>query len=130
GLSNTLLVTECAGRPNLYQRGRLVPDGTTPKTWSGSSGVNRPFPTGGVWASHLKGFLIDGARADGTTNSGPGNFSCAVNCSNDNEVYSFHTGGANALMADGSVRFLRETLSLRSLTALVTRQGGEIGGGE
>ncbi|MEM8717044.1 MAG: DUF1559 domain-containing protein, partial [Cyanobacteria bacterium P01_G01_bin.4] len=37
GLSNTILVVECAGRPQLYQNGRLVPDGTTPKTWSGRS---------------------------------------------------------------------------------------------
>ena len=81
-----------------------------------------------MWASHNKGFLIDGSQPNGYTVTPPG--PCPVNCSNDNEVYSFHTGGANALMADGSVRFLRETLSLRSLTALVTRQGGEIGGGE
>jgi prepilin-type N-terminal cleavage/methylation domain-containing protein/prepilin-type processing-associated H-X9-DG protein len=124
GLSNTILVAECAGRPSLYQRGQVVPDGSTPKTWSGSASVNRPFPTGGVWASHSKGFLIDGAQPNGFTNTVPG--PCAVNYSNDNEVYAFHAGGANVLMADGSVRLLHDSVAIQVLAALVTRNGGEV----
>jgi prepilin-type N-terminal cleavage/methylation domain-containing protein/prepilin-type processing-associated H-X9-DG protein len=124
GLSNTILVAECAGRPNLYQRRRLISDGSTPKTWSGSASVNRPFPTGGVWASHSKGFLIDGAQPNGFTNTVPG--TCAVNCSNDNEVYAFHAGGANVLMADGSVRLLPDSVAIQVLAALVSRNGGEV----
>jgi prepilin-type processing-associated H-X9-DG protein len=120
GLSNTVLVTECANRPQLWQRRRPVSQLPPPAPWSSAS--DRPFVTGGVWASHLKGFLIDGAGADGRTNGGP----CAMNCSNDNEVYSFHTGGAGALMADGSVRFLRESMDVRTLAALATRAGGEV----
>jgi prepilin-type N-terminal cleavage/methylation domain-containing protein/prepilin-type processing-associated H-X9-DG protein len=122
GLSNTILVTECAGRPNLYQRGRLIPDGTTPKTWSGSS--TRPFPVGGVWASHNKGFLIDGAQSNGYTNTTPG--VAPANYSNDNEVYAFHPGGAHALMADGSVRMVAESMSLQVLCGMATRAGGEV----
>ncbi|MCG8650729.1 MAG: DUF1559 domain-containing protein [Pirellulales bacterium] len=124
GLSGTILLVECAGRPELYQNGRLVGDGATPKTWSGSSSVTRPFPTGGVWASHNKGFLIDGAQPDGNTAIRPG--TCSVNCSNDNEVYSFHAGGAHALMADGSVRFVTESLPIEQLVALVSRNGHEV----
>lgn len=124
GLSNTVLLLECAGRPRLYQNGRLIPDGATPKTWFGSASVTRPFPTGGVWASHNKGFLVDGAVADGNTATRPG--TCAVNCSNDNEVYSFHTGGAEALMADGSIRFLSTSLPIDQLVALVSRNGSEV----
>jgi len=36
-----------------------------------------------------------------------------------------HRGGTNAVMADGSVRFLRETMDLRTLARLATRAGGE-----
>ena len=126
GLSNTLLVTECGGRPLLYQRGKQVPDGATPKTWSGSSSVTRPFPTGGVWASHNKGFLFDGAAASGATNVNPG--TCAINCSNDNEIYSFHTGIANTLMADGSVRSLGESIRLETVVGLISRNGSEVTG--
>ncbi|WP_153558178.1 DUF1559 domain-containing protein [Roseimaritima sediminicola] len=123
GLSNTALVVECAGRPNLYQMGRQVADGS-PKTWSGSSSVTRPFPTGGVWASHNKGFVVDGAQSDGNTAIRPG--LCGVNCSNDNEVYAFHPGGGMMLVADGSVRFLNETIPIEQLTALVSRNGHEV----
>jgi prepilin-type processing-associated H-X9-DG protein len=35
-----------------------------------------------------------------------------------------HPGGANALFADGSVRFLRDSLDVRLLRAAVTLQGG------
>jgi prepilin-type N-terminal cleavage/methylation domain-containing protein len=124
GLSSTVLVTECAGRPVLYQKGISVPDGATPKTWSGSSSVTRPFPTGGVWASHNKGFLIDGAQPNGHTNVAPG--TCPLNCSNDNEVYSFHVGIAHALYADGSVRVLGESMSLNVLVAMISRNGNEV----
>lgn len=124
GLSNTILVAECAGRPELFQNGKRVPDGATPKTWSGTSSVNRPFPTGGVWASHLKGFLIDGAQPDGNTAIRPG--SCSINCSNDNEVYSFHVGGAQVLRCDGSVQFVSQSLPIDELVAMVSRNGYEV----
>jgi len=39
---------------------------------------------------------------------------------------SRHTGGANFLFADGSVKFLRDTLALPIYSALGTRNGGEI----
>lgn len=124
GLSNTLMAVECAGRPSLFQLNRLVPDGTTPKTWSGTASVSRPFPTGGVWASHLKGFLVDGAQPNGNTAIRPG--VCAVNCSNDNEIYAFHSGGANVLRADGSVQFVSASVPIEQLAAWVSRNGGEI----
>ena len=120
GLSNTIMVSECAGRPQLFQKGMLVPDGST-KTWS--STATKPFPTGGVWASHNKGFLIDGAQTNGYTNSlGP----CAINCSNDSELYSLHTGIVNALMGDGSVRSLGASTAMQLVISLVTSSGAEI----
>lgn len=126
GLSNTILVTEDAGRPQLYQRGKLVPDSSPPpaKTWSTSA--TRPLPTGGVWASHNKGFVINGAASDGNTTGSVG--VCGINCSNDNEIYSFHTGGVLTLMGDGSVRFLSDSMSFYTLIALVSRNGSEVVG--
>ncbi len=117
GLSNTILMTEDANRPEYWVKGRRVSNLAPPFGGDGPGVV-----TGGVWADHQKGFGIEGTSADGLTLVGD----CAINCSNAYEIYSFHTGGANAAMADGSVRFLREGLSIRILAALSTRGAGEV----
>ena len=39
---------------------------------------------------------------------------------------SFHTGGVNALLMDGSVRFVRDSVSLSTWRAMGTRSGGEV----
>jgi prepilin-type N-terminal cleavage/methylation domain-containing protein/prepilin-type processing-associated H-X9-DG protein len=110
GTSQTILMAECAGRPALWQGRKQVPN-----VWL----------TGGPWAS--RNLLWGrGATPDGTAFYGP----CAINCTNDREVYSFHPGGANAVFADGSVHFLDKSMSIRTLAALVTRAGGEVVSGD
>jgi prepilin-type processing-associated H-X9-DG protein len=47
-------------------------------------------------------------------------------CGPNNEMFSFHPGGAHAAFADGSVRFLDEETSLRILFALGTRSNREM----
>ncbi|MGL6072608.1 MAG: DUF1559 domain-containing protein [Fimbriiglobus sp.] len=116
GLSNTLLISEDANRPEYWVKGRQRSD-LTPPFGGGGVGV----VTGGVWADHQKGFGIEGTSADGLTLVGE----CAINCTNAYEIYSFHPGGANAALADGSVRYLRESITIRTLAALSTRAGGE-----
>jgi prepilin-type processing-associated H-X9-DG protein len=41
------------------------------------------------------------------------------------EVYAFHPGGANVVLADGSVRLISENILIAQFAALVTRSGGE-----
>jgi prepilin-type N-terminal cleavage/methylation domain-containing protein/prepilin-type processing-associated H-X9-DG protein len=41
-------------------------------------------------------------------------------------VSSFHSGGVNCLMADGSVRFVKDTISQNTWWALGTRANGEV----
>jgi len=55
--------------------------------------------------------------------SGPPVF---INGNNNGELYSFHTGGANVVYADGSVHFLTASMSPAAFAALVTARGGEI----
>ncbi len=117
GLSNTLLVTEDAGRPEYWVRGQRVTDREPP---FGGAGIG--FVTGGLWADHQKGFGIEGTSPDGFTLVGE----CAINCNNAYEVYAFHPGGAHAALADGSVRFLQQDLPIRVLAALTTRAGREV----
>jgi prepilin-type processing-associated H-X9-DG protein len=40
--------------------------------------------------------------------------------------HSYHTGGANFAMTDGSIQFIRETIDLNLFRALGTRAGNEV----
>lgn len=113
GTSNTLLLYERAGRNALYQRGKLI----------ASTGQNY----GGGWAD--PGSFEDwaaGSSLDGSLHRGP----CVINCSNrsGDGGYSFHVGGIQILLADGSVRFLNENVSQVVFANLGTHQGGQITG--
>ncbi|MCO6456633.1 MAG: DUF1559 domain-containing protein [Pirellulaceae bacterium] len=48
-----------------------------------------------------------------------------MNCTNNNEAYSFHPGGVLVCFADGSVQFVTESMGIRVYAALITMQGGE-----
>jgi prepilin-type N-terminal cleavage/methylation domain-containing protein/prepilin-type processing-associated H-X9-DG protein len=106
GASQTILITEHAGRPTLWHAGRPVPG------------------TYAVAAAWVGGTLIfgQGSTSDGATKPGP----CAINCTNDREVYAFHPTGANAVFADGSVHFLRADIDIRIFARMVTRAGDEV----
>ncbi len=49
-----------------------------------------------------------------------------MNRRNDNEPYSFHSGGANVVFADGHVQFVRDSVSVATFAALSTRAAGEV----
>jgi prepilin-type N-terminal cleavage/methylation domain-containing protein/prepilin-type processing-associated H-X9-DG protein len=42
------------------------------------------------------------------------------------QMYAEHPGGANVLLGDGSVRFIKETVNQRAWAALATIRGGEV----
>jgi prepilin-type processing-associated H-X9-DG protein len=122
GTSNTLMVSECGAKPIGYNGFRqiyrsevngLLVDGIIEPVSSG----------GGAWADHFTYSALAGAQ--GRQNGIRGG-TCMINCTSNNEIYAFHPGGANALFVDGSVHFLKDSISVRSLAALVTRAGGEI----
>jgi prepilin-type N-terminal cleavage/methylation domain-containing protein/prepilin-type processing-associated H-X9-DG protein len=48
----------------------------------------------------------------------------------NDEISSDHANGANVLLGDGSVRFVKDSVNLRVLRALITRAGGEVVSGE
>lgn len=74
------------------------------------------------WASHATGFDPKLFVPGGCTGTG----SCTINCCNDQAVYAFHPGGANAGFGDGSVRFLSSNLSPVTFVSILTRANGEV----
>ena len=44
----------------------------------------------------------------------------------DDEIFGFHPGGVTALLGDGSVRFLKESLNIVIQRSLITPSGGEV----
>ncbi|HTU92708.1 MAG TPA: DUF1559 domain-containing protein [Gemmataceae bacterium] len=121
GLSNTIAVSECVNRPQLWVKGK---PSSIPVTggYAGTTDATGLIIFGSPWASDLKELSPQGSTADGLSKPGP----CAINCNNDWEIYSNHTGGVNAVMGDGSVIFLSQSISPVTFAALVTRGGGEV----
>ena len=106
GSSNTFLLSELAGRPDRYQAGKFVSSNSQ---------------TDGGWADDANEYITHGFDATGTTSPGP----CHTNCTNGNEVYSFHSGGANHVFGDGSVRYVDANMDIRLFVRLITMAGGE-----
>ncbi len=114
GTSSTIMVVECGARP-LVWRGRTArPD------LANDQGIG--------WADSEGPFSLDGASADGSQEGCGVANGCnqAMNRKNDNEPYSFHTGGGNFLFADGHVQFVAESVPISTFAALCTRAAGEV----
>jgi prepilin-type N-terminal cleavage/methylation domain-containing protein/prepilin-type processing-associated H-X9-DG protein len=92
-----------------------------------------------VWIGH-KNFLDQSAPISARNGLSPPTFwaSCQVaktspflgkiGCDLSQEFASYHPGGANFAFADGSARFLRESIDPKVLAALLSRKGKEIVG--
>jgi prepilin-type N-terminal cleavage/methylation domain-containing protein/prepilin-type processing-associated H-X9-DG protein len=52
--------------------------------------------------------------------------SAGENAANNDEIASFHPGGANILFGDGHVAFLKNSVSPTTMRGLVTLSGGEV----
>lgn len=134
GTSNTIVVAESAGRPYLYQNGvRQGLDLTV-------HGVN-----GGGWARPASEIWIIGfADKAGTLPGGPytvnaangidaeGTFpltvpaGAALGTDPSGQIFSFHVGGANVLLADGSVRVIDSGIAPAVIAALATRANNDV----
>jgi len=127
GLSNTLLLIESAGRPQVWRAGSAFETPPTTRV------------LGGAWASPASDISLVGASEDGVTV--PGKF--AINRTNGEpvgsiyphpqygtegtgQVYSFHSGLVNTVFGDGSVHTLSEDTDVRILAKFVTRAGREV----
>lgn len=101
GLSNTFMLFEDGGRPQKWVDGHRGDPTVTP---------TEPI-SGARWADDEVEFWIQtvcgGLRM--------------INCTNANEIYSFHPGGCNFLYGDGHVRFHLQTIDPDTFVSLFTR---------
>jgi prepilin-type N-terminal cleavage/methylation domain-containing protein/prepilin-type processing-associated H-X9-DG protein len=109
GTSNTFWFIEIAGRPNHYIKGKVNATPPTEINWYGP------------WAGN-NGMALNTYTADGLSLPGP----CVMNCNSEFQPYSFHPNGALFAFADGSVRFIAQTIDADSFRALGSHQGGEV----
>jgi prepilin-type N-terminal cleavage/methylation domain-containing protein len=122
GTSNTIMVSEDAGRPQFWLNGRLIPDGTPTASLGigeGGTTIYTNEGSGWGWADYNSEFYTDG---DGGRQH--------TNWSSNNEIYAFHPGGANHVFADGSVHFIKQTTAPSTFVALISPAGGEVISGD
>jgi prepilin-type N-terminal cleavage/methylation domain-containing protein/prepilin-type processing-associated H-X9-DG protein len=118
GTSSTMLLAEDAGQNQWWIMGRFY--GAKPANYTVGGEA-------GAWANpgtHLSIAGVNPANVGTNDPLLPGD--CAVNCANGNEIYSFHSGGANVLMGDGAARVLKAQTSINIVIPLLTRNGGEV----
>lgn len=129
GLSNTIMIVEDAGRPEVWINGRLTPNPSSGTDILGTLHVEE----GWGWADLQDSFSLDGSNTQGIANktnkttfavTQSGN--CMINCTNDGEIYSFHAGGAHSLRCDGSVQFLSQQMDGLLLVKLCTKDLREV----
>ena len=107
GLSQTILTAERAGRPDLYARGKIV----NPYPFTNTPGFGMDHHQASWAISTHFWWLVQMAQS-------------GIN-SRNLDIFSFHPGGANVAFADGSVRFLSESMHPAAVNALITRNGNE-----
>ena len=133
GTSNTAMFYEDTGRsPKMQGVGNY---GAPPTDYAPDQNAAAPF-VAGARRSWRWGDPDNAAGvSSGINNNRTGGFgkpSCGPNdwgihdCGPNNEIFSWHPGGANMCLTDGSVRFVKETVNPAIVRALITRAGGEV----
>ena len=121
GTSNSFLVYESGGRPKHYISGKVIGEADSSFVCQNTY-VKNGITAGAAWADPGGGSPVHGFNKNGTICSE----ACVMNCTNNQEAYSFHSGGMNASFADGSVRYINENIKIVTFAALVTMAGGEV----
>jgi prepilin-type processing-associated H-X9-DG protein/prepilin-type N-terminal cleavage/methylation domain-containing protein len=113
GLSNTLAFAECAGRNQTWELGMRVAADHPPQP------PGRRSRLGGWGPSNVLDIAgLDPTKTPPAQTNFPG--PCAVNCDNGQNIFAFHSGGANVLLGDGSVRMLKDSTSMNTVALLLT----------
>ncbi|SFI75155.1 DUF1559 domain-containing protein [Planctomicrobium piriforme] len=158
GLSNTMLIIEDAGRPTnnggsyditaggllghasptsgvYYDPSQLA---ATKNATPADTGASGKYGIPGRWADPDSGSGISGPPGGNinqkinnnkTPSGGPSTcYWSANNCGPNDEPFSPHVGGVQALMGDGAVRYLSENIDFNTVRRLANPKDGEVVG--
>jgi len=149
GTSNTMMIAEDAGRDARYIANTMYANGTASPLHAPFNSARDQYFDAGLprrfwrWAEGDGAFGVSGQINNNKSRISLARYSTAYptpgpdpndggqvktnnNAANNDEIFSFHPGGANILFGDGSVKFLKETSSVTVIRALVTPKGGEV----
>jgi prepilin-type N-terminal cleavage/methylation domain-containing protein/prepilin-type processing-associated H-X9-DG protein len=150
GTSNTAMFAEVMRSTTVFNAGSGIRDNMTVIINSSNSGFNQTDGTtipmcidGSSWSSSIKyvgyqyyrnlpsNFVYTHTLPinwNRKVASGVQHYSCGNTGFNIMHIAasSYHTGGANVGMADGSVRFVADTINFDTWRAMGTRAGGEV----
>jgi prepilin-type N-terminal cleavage/methylation domain-containing protein/prepilin-type processing-associated H-X9-DG protein len=124
GTSNTMLLAERAGGPDIFVKGGQQLDLTA----AGVPPAAVAVINGGGWINPFAGVAtLDGSAYVVTLANIAGDGPCAINCTNMTYkgMYSFHPGGINMALCDGSVRFVAESMDPFVVASVISRSNGE-----
>lgn len=105
GLSQSMMWFETGGAPVRYRNGQL-------DTTNQSAGETQG---GNTWADFANWYVVHNRCGDSF-----------FNCNNNEEIYSFHVGGAYFGFGDGAVHFLNESIAPEVFVSLFTRDSNDI----
>jgi prepilin-type N-terminal cleavage/methylation domain-containing protein len=105
GLSQTMMWFETGGAPVRYKDGQL--DNTNPNA--------NETQGGDTWADFGNWYVIHNRCGDSF-----------FNCNNNEEIYSFHVGGAYFGFGDGAVHFISTDINPDVFVSLFTRDGSDV----
>lgn len=105
GLSKTFLFFECADRPIVHEPGQPQEESNQMHQWWAD---NQSY---GTWNPETECGL-----------------STTMNCTNWDDIFSFHPGGAIFLFGDGSADFLTDDLNVDTFVSLFTRAADDTSG--
>jgi prepilin-type N-terminal cleavage/methylation domain-containing protein/prepilin-type processing-associated H-X9-DG protein len=136
GTSNTIAIAEDAGRDarfiSPYIEGYFDGVNTRPILGAGPAGGTTWPRRYWRWAEPDQAYGVSGgpnnkfrpmreAGSYQSTGTTAGN-----NAGANDEMFSYHPGGVNVLFGDGSVRFIKDSINVRTLRGLVSLGGGEV----